>query len=157
MNQGRSIDNIVRNKPQPVIQKRKPLKLWQKITIGGIVIALLAGGVWWKLANSGERVQTDRYQAIFLDDGKVFFGKIQNLHGEYVTVTDVYYTQDQQQGSAANESTQLEATDSVSLIKVGEEVYGPENSMNIRADQILFWQNLKADSKVAQAIASQSN
>lgn len=157
MNQGRSIDNVVRGgKPPIAVRKRAPLKVWQKIALGVIIIALLAGFIWWKLAHSGEQVQADRYQAVFLDDGKVFFGKVKNLHGEYVTLQDVYYTQEQQSGAAANKDTQLESTSSVSLVKVGDEVYGPESSMNIRANQILFWQNLKSDSKVAQAIASQS-
>jgi hypothetical protein len=44
----------------------------------------------------------------------------------------------------------------VSDVKVGDEVYGPEGNMNIRADQVLFWQDLKADSKVAKAIDSKS-
>ena len=40
----------------------------------------------------------------------------------------------------------------VSLAKVGSEVYGPENTVQVRAEQVLFWQDLKSDSKVAKAI-----
>jgi len=40
----------------------------------------------------------------------------------------------------------------LSLIKLGEELHGPEDMMVIRRDQVFFGENLKNDSKVVKAI-----
>ena len=42
----------------------------------------------------------------------------------------------------------------VQLIKLGNELHGPEDQMQITKDQVLFWENLKADGKVSKAIDS---
>ncbi len=38
------------------------------------------------------------------------------------------------------------------LIKLGEEVHGPEDAMIINRDQVLFYENLKPGGKVSQLI-----
>ena len=40
----------------------------------------------------------------------------------------------------------------MSLIKLGEELHEPEDLMIINKDNILFIENLKADSKIVKAI-----
>ena len=51
---------------------------------------------------------------------------------------------------AAQESTGMQ------LIKLGEEVHGPEDTMVINRDQMLFFENLKSDGKVTQLIRQHS-
>lgn len=41
----------------------------------------------------------------------------------------------------------------VQLIKLGQEVHGPEDEMILSKDQVLFIENLKPDGKVAKTIA----
>jgi ABC-type Zn uptake system ZnuABC Zn-binding protein ZnuA len=41
----------------------------------------------------------------------------------------------------------------VQLIKLGSEVHGPEDAMMIAKAQVLFYENLKPDGKVAQSIS----
>jgi len=41
---------------------------------------------------------------------------------------------------------------SITLRKLGNEIHGPVDQMIINSDQILFWENLKDDGQVAQAI-----
>lgn len=113
-------------------------------------IALLVVGIYWFMHRNELRIDHARYQAVFLDDGKVFFGKLQNSDGKYLTLHNAFYTQGQNESAGAQAS---EPT-SVQLVKVGDETYGPDSSMSIDADNVLFWQNLKADSKVTQAIES---
>lgn len=38
------------------------------------------------------------------------------------------------------------------LIKLGDEIHGPEDEMILSKDQVLFYENLKTDGKVAQSI-----
>lgn len=129
------------------------LKLTQsnrvRLLIAVIIIGFLLAIALLNLFN-GPSPDGNRYQAVFLTNGRVFFGKLKSTHGQYVTLDNAYYSKDQT--TPANATADQRAATSTALIQVGKEVYGPENSMQIRADQILFWQDLKSDSKVAQAI-----
>ena len=126
--------------------------LW---AIAAAALLLAAVVTFLVMAHQGEGVKKDRYQAVFLEDGKVFFGHLTDVHGDYIVLEDAFYTQ-QQQSATANDENAVEALGQVNLVKVGEEVYGPEDSMTIRADQVLFWQNLTADNQIVKAIEAQN-
>ena len=95
-------------------------------------------------------VDTNSYQAVFLNDGKqVYFGHIDTVDGNWLVLKDVYYLQIQQ--AIQPKST---SKPKVTLIKLGNELHGPQDSMVISRDTVMFWENLKAkdDSKVVEAI-----
>jgi len=52
-----------------------------------------------------------------------------------------------------NQSTNSATSNDVSLVKLGCELHGPEDEMLINRDQVIFWENLKADGQVAKAVA----
>lgn len=137
---------------QPEQSYRKRAK-WP-IIVGVITLVLvLAVAGWWLLGSKGlQSPAGDRYQAIFLNNGQVFFGKLKNTTGEYLVLENAYYTKKQDIPADATAEQKAAVENNVSLVKVGKEVYGPESTMSIRASQVLFWQNLKSDSKVATAI-----
>lgn len=93
-------------------------------------------------------IDETKYQAVFMTNGQVYFGKLENPSRTYANLTDVYYLQVQQavQPAATDEKSQ------VSLTKLGNELHGPTDKMHISRDQILFWENLKDDSTVVKAI-----
>lgn len=126
--------------------------------IGAVVAVLVLALVGWWLMGSktggGLVPATDRYQAVFLDNGQVFFGKLKNTKGEYLVLESAYYTKKADIPEDATEEQKAAIEANVSLSKVGNEVYGPDTSMSIRSEQVLFWQNLKSDSKVGKAIES---
>ena len=127
-----------------------------------IVIVVLAGlGVLFREKlfvgkNSGQTAsqgQSSGYQAVFLTNGQVYFGKISDAGKDYVTLKDIYYLQvgpQQGSGTAATGTAQQ----SVSLVKLGQELHGPVDEMHISRAQILFYEDLKTDGKVVQAIKS---
>lgn len=95
------------------------------------------------------------YQSVFLTNGQVYFGKIADINGQYVTLSDIYYlqvTQPPLQGSQQNNNQQSQQQPQVSLVKLGNELHGPVDEMKINRDQILFFEDMKDDSKVMQAI-----
>ncbi len=96
------------------------------------------------------------YQAVFLTNGQVYFGKLSRSEEMYVTLKDIYYlqvTQPPLQGSQQNGAQQQTAAQQqISLVKLGSELHGPVDSMQINREQILFFEDMKADGKVAQAI-----
>ncbi len=102
-------------------------------------------------------VQADRYQAVFLTNGQVYFGKINAITGNGYKLSDIYYLQVQQSVQPDTNKNQAQNQNqnqpqSLSLAKLGNELHGPENAMYIESKQVLFWENLKDDSQVVKAI-----
>jgi len=101
-------------------------------------------------------VKSSGYQAVFLTNGQVYFGKMSDASSMYVTLKDIYYLQvtqpplqgSQQQGQTA----QPQAQPQLSLVKLGNELHGPVDEMKINRDQMLFYEDMKEDAKVMQAI-----
>ena len=106
------------------------------------MIAVLAFGKGVGI-NEGRFVKSDQYQAIFLNGGQVYFGKVGKLNSQYMTLSDIYYLRVNQQVQPGSQQTQQD----VSLAKLGCELHGPEDGMVINRDQIVFWENLKAQDK----------
>ena len=94
-------------------------------------------------------VSPGQWQAVFLTNNAVYFGKLVNYDNTYVTLTDVYYlrTASDLEGSGAT---------SLNLIKLGGELHGPEDVMYIPKTNVLFWENMKDSSQVVQTIMSAS-
>jgi hypothetical protein len=102
-------------------------------------------GIW---ASTDAKVNTDGYQAIFLENNQVYFGKISHMDAKKVILEDIYYLQVQQvQPKPENQSE-----DQLTLVKLGNEIHAPEDKMIINPDKIMFWENLQDDGKVVQAI-----
>ena len=118
----------------------------QKIIACLIVVVLVVVGVitynHFKKSAVGER------QAVFLTNGQVYFGDIAKQDSQYVVLTGVYYLQQSQQQLQNGQSSDK----TVSLIKLGQELHGPEDIMYISRNQVLFYENIRNDSKVSQAI-----
>ncbi len=107
-------------------------------------IALCALSIWlygrsesgaWPFASHGAG-----YQAVFLQGGQVYFGKLSGSYGGGFTLEDIYYL-----GAASG-------TSSPSLVKLGTEYHGPADHMRIPAAQVLMWEDLNAQGAIAQAI-----
>jgi len=92
------------------------------------------------------------YQAVFLDNGQVYFGKVQNKDAAYVRLTDVYYLQ-------GNEALSLRKKDEISdltnvtLIKLGEELHEPKDNVEISRNHVVYIEELTEDSRIVKAIA----
>jgi uncharacterized protein HemX len=117
-----------------------------------IVIAVVTAGLGWKFICKNKNltgVDTTRYQALFLTNGQVYFGKLSKADGKTIKIDDIFYLQVQQ---AVQPKTDTETQGETQLIKLGGELHGPEDSMFIDRGQVLFWENLKDDGKVVQAI-----
>lgn len=123
------------------------------------VIAVLAAVGWfaWSATGggAGAAIDSSKYQAVFFTNGQVYFGKLQVANGGYMKLTDIYYLQSQQSDSEKDSGNPQETStgqNNVQLIKLGDEIHGPEDEMIISKDQMLFFENLKTDGKVTQSI-----
>lgn len=125
------------------------------VAVALLAIALLVGiAVFRSNTISNQSPDKDRFQAVFLTNGQVYFGKLKNTGGAYLTLDDVYYIQanPQQAGQQPSASPQPNLT----LVKLGDEIHGPERRMEIASSQVVFWEDLKNDSKVVDAIKKQN-
>lgn len=128
-------------------EKKKP-NSWLWVIV--VLVVIIGGAIWWYYS-SGQNSSTEstseigsgEYQAVFLDNGQVYFGKL-NKGKEVYTLTDVFYLQTGTVG--------LDQTSSLSLTKLGNEAHGPEDKMEINKEHILFVEGMKNDSKVVKAI-----
>ena len=100
------------------------------------------------------------YQAVFLTNGQVYFGKLSGADEDYVTLKDIYYLQVNQQlqptgtnTATPNQPAANQQQPQLTLVKLGNELHGPTDVMKISRSQVLFYEDLKSDGKVAQAIA----
>lgn len=152
------------NKPHAGVSRRRSMKKVIGFAIALVVIVMaLAVAALFLLNKSGTNnatasINKDDYQAVFLTNGQVYFGKLQNSDGAYLKLTDIYYLQvDSNVQQAGAEATDVNAQDdnsNVQLIKLGNELHGPRDAMQLNNDQVLFWENLKPDSRVSEAIAN---
>jgi hypothetical protein len=108
-------------------------------------------------ARANAAVKDKQFQAVFLTNGQVYFGKFTSINNQYVVLTDIYYLQVQQAVQPKSGSSSSSSNQSVSLAKLGGELHGPEDQMFINRDQVLFWENLKNSGKVVQAILKYQN
>jgi hypothetical protein len=131
--------------------KRTQLKAAAIATGFVVALALLVlGGLFLYRSSTGSNIDGAKYQAVFFTNGQVYFGKLRPLNSEYMKLTDIYYLQ------AKTDSSNPQKTDdsgaNVQLIKLGNEIHGPDDEMIISKSQILFFENLKSNSKVSKSI-----
>lgn len=112
-----------------------------------LLIALAVVSFGSNGSSEDKYVNSDKLQAVFLNTGQVYFGKITTLNNRYFVLTDIYYLQTSTSGT-----TQQNASTSVSLVKLGCELHEPYDKMVINRDQVTFWENLQDDGQVAKAV-----
>ena len=115
-----------------------------------IGVALIALMIFGKQTDETSYVKKKQYQAIFLNGGQVYFGKIGKFNEKYLTLTDIFYLRVNQQVQPG----QTTASNDVSLAKLGSELHGPEDRMVINRSEVQFWENLKDDGQVVKAITT---
>jgi hypothetical protein len=84
-----------------------------------------------------------QYQAVFLDTGQVFFGRLQGTGSPYLTLRDVFYIKQQ----VAPDKKEVQGL----LLKRGGEAHAPD-FMRINARHVVLIEPVAPDSRVAQLI-----
>ena len=127
------------------------------LILGFVLLATGIGGYCF-LSRSQLSTQIDsgKYQAVFLSSGQVYFGKLTAVDSQYLKLSGVFYIQSQQGAASGEDQITTQESTGMQLIKLGEEVHGPEDTMVINRDQMLFFENLKSDGKVTQLIKQHS-
>lgn len=125
----------------------------ERRSIGGVVAAIFAIGVvllaaWLVYERFGSPFASagkDRYQAVFLSNGQVFFGRVGDASRSRVLLHDVHYIQ-----GRINPETKQQSN---ILVRRGKEWHGPAE-MLINAQHILWMEPVGPDSEVQKLIAA---
>jgi hypothetical protein len=107
------------------------------VVIGAAVFAL------WESRGMGAVKFDTPYQAVILDNGQVYYGKVENLGTLFPVLTDVYYVERQ-----VNEQTK-EARNI--LVRRGNEWHAPDR-MVVNANHVVLVEPVSPGSKLAQLI-----
>lgn len=100
--------------------------------------------------SNGEQklVDTSKYQAVFLNNGQVYFGNITTINNDYLKLNNIFYL------TQSSDTTTANSNSNYTLVKLGcQQIHYPYDQMVINRSQVTFWENLSADGKVAQSIA----
>lgn len=89
-------------------------------------------------------IDGDRYQAVFLSSDRVYFGKLHSLGGQWYELRDAYFIREKAAEGKAGATQQV--------APISEELQEPGRHMVVNADHVVQVQNLKGNSRVAQAI-----
>ena len=145
------------NMNQPAVGRNKKGRKFQlkRIILSLLILLVVSSAVFFGLlvyrSNVSTTINSNEYQAVFFTNGQVYFGKLSIVNGNYMKLSNVFYIQTPDkttdlQSSSSTTSANLE------LIKLGNEVHGPEDAMVINKDQVLFFENIKNDGKVTDSI-----
>lgn len=118
-----------------------------------VAVGVIAGGYWFLRGRSGGIVSGE-YQAIFLSNGQVYFGKVADADSSEIVLKDIYYliTRPQLQTQTPEATPGAQQQMGYTLIKLGQELHGPMDEMRINRRHVLFVEGLKKDGRVVQAI-----
>jgi hypothetical protein len=89
------------------------------------------------------------YQAVFLSNGQVYFGKLSDYNDRYLDLKDIYYLQTSSGLQGMSNSSE---SSSINLVKLGNELHSPQDEMFLDRGNVLFFENLKSDGQIAAAI-----
>lgn len=112
-----------------------------------MVILLYVGG-----KPESKLIDKEKFQAVFLTNGQVYFGTIADINDKYIDLQNIYYLSVNQPVQPEQQNKDEEDQTSVSLVKLGCELHGPVDRMVVNREQVTFWENLKTDGQVSQAI-----
>ncbi|OGN13616.1 MAG: hypothetical protein A3J47_04235 [Candidatus Yanofskybacteria bacterium RIFCSPHIGHO2_02_FULL_43_22] len=126
--------------------KYVPIIIVGLVVIGFVVSVigtpLLTDWLKYDHYDKSDFIDSDTYQAVFLTNDQIYFGRLKNISSDYLILFDVYYVKINESGAGQ-------------LVKLGVgEPHGPKDEMIINQDQVLFWENMRFDSQVVKTIQS---
>jgi hypothetical protein len=130
------------------------------VILAVVLLAFVIAGVLFRdklFPSSNSNTTTEQgassgYQAVFLTNGQVYFGKLSGTTASYATLEDIYYLQVTTPPLQGSQESAQQQQQQLSLVKLGQELHGPVDEMKINRDQILFFEDMKEDGRVMQAI-----
>ncbi len=136
-------DDMDSNAENSGLEMKPKMKNSKKIWVFGIIVILLLSAIY---TLGGAVSKSAKWQTVFLNNGQAYFGRLSG-HGDTYVLSDVFYLR-----TNPNFQPTTPSATAFDIVKLGGELHGPENVMYIPKTAILFWENMRTDSQVVQAI-----
>lgn len=133
--------------------------------IAGVAVAFLVGGV--DIKGIGDRIgksvfgffnrfkpsqlsqpSVSDYVAVYMENSKVYFGKMEGADSDEPKLTDVFTLN---VNTSQGEGSDTPQTD-FELVKMTDQFQSPTDLLVLSRNKILYWEPLKSDSRVVEAI-----
>lgn len=118
-------------------------KRWAVLSKSLFVLVVLCVSTFLLYGCADKPKFSTEYQAVFIDNGRVVFGKLENTDSQYPLMKEVFYILSQ----SNPESKEVKNI----LVKQGNELHGPD-MMYINRQHIVSIEPVAPASKVAQLI-----
>lgn len=115
-----------------------------------VALVIVLGVLYYFKVIPGSLFGSRAYQAVFLSNGQVYFGKLSRERSQYPILRDIFYLQVTQAPQPIQPGETPPQT--INVVKLGGELHNPMDEMRINRDHIIFIEDLRADSRVVQAI-----
>lgn len=129
----------------PIESSSKGTSILPTILIA-VITGLASGGAaaWFLQTRSVAVTFNTPYQAVLLNNGAAYFGKLEGLGKPFPTLHEVYYIQTREDPNTKQRTNVL--------VKRGQELHGPDH-MVLNAADIVFVEPVNPNSRVAELIA----
>lgn len=124
------------------------LSLISMLVISIAVFTAIGG----KRSGESNYIDNNKYQAIFMNRGEVYFGKISDVTPSYLRIVDVYSINQEQTTNGTQQPTDSTSTKNYDLTKIVKGVHCPTDAMIIYKDQVSYWENLQSEGQVVKII-----
>jgi hypothetical protein len=121
------------------------------ISLGVVVLIILVALIAAAIARAGSAtdplasaVNRSEYQAVFLTNGQVFFGRLTVPGGDYYYLRHVYYL-------SSGTATKTGGS-SLTIRKLTNDVHGPQDLVILSRPQVLYVENLNPNGRAAQIL-----
>ena len=127
------------------------------IVVVGAGIYLISSYTGISLPGGSSLDLKNEWQAVFLTNGQIYFGKVAKVSSDWVVLRNIYYLQVisqplQRSQEGENPAAEAQPEQRLTLIKLGNEIHGPRDEMAIDRRQVILIEDLRNDGKVVQAI-----
>ncbi len=136
------------------------------LVVVAVVLLVISKTTKWNVlglskAPVGAVAKASDWQAVFLTNGQVYFGKLKNVNSSYPLIEDIYYLQVQNvpiqpaepaTGTEGGVQPAAETKQEIILVKFGTEMHRPMDKMYINKDHIMFFEDMSEESSVVKAI-----
>lgn len=129
-----------------MVQQKCTWKFWVLLLVFVVLAVFFCCSICLKKRLYMPKIDPNVYQTVILEGAQQYFGHLHNIHTKYPYLSDIYYVKVQELNQADPEQSKF------TLIKMGNELNGPEDTLYLNWNKVLFWENMKPDSKVVQGI-----
>ncbi len=138
--------------PKHTTGKGRAVKVVLIILVFMVIVAFIGISLWQDgtFRNISQSIRfKSSYQAIFLSNGQLYFGKITEITNEYIMMDSPHFLQLAQE---PGEQVEPEVQPEMKLISIKDEFHKPKDFVMIEKSSVIFIEELRDVSQIADAI-----